>query len=324
MKKVKIFLVSGDNSVFVSKDGSFFGGEIQENEIPISAVKRIMNLSGMNFVEEDIKFFQKIPSVKADNVTYYFLIKNFYGNSNFRKVSSGDIDTLPDETCKILTPFLDGFRSWLLLPDAPNDLLDKIYQEYRSTVIERNQPIALAAIGYTAAGKSSSIAGLARSIGALRIRTDEFRTLVFEAGYNFAVERNDSNSLPPSGADDLVYEFASQRNNLFLDFKAGNNLNMLEKLRDSGYKVVLIHINPPRSWIEEKIQKHPNKHHETFGGPQSIRAMMDDAAEKDDLLLEKIRNSEFNIWREIDPSRMDFQDQINEMQRSLLVEIENL
>ena len=83
MQKVKLFLVYGDNSVFVSKDGSFFGGEIQENEIPISAVKRIMNLSGMNFVEEDIKFFQKIPSVKADNVTYYFLIKNNKTINNF-------------------------------------------------------------------------------------------------------------------------------------------------------------------------------------------------------------------------------------------------
>lgn len=322
MKVVKVFLVSKDGSVFLREDGGFLEGEVQESEIPFDVAKRTLKTIGLDVIDENIKFFQKIPSIPAEDETYYFLLKNFHDSDSFRKISPDNVKTLSDEIRKILTPFFDGFRSWLLLPDAPEDLLSKIYRDYRAEILASNQPIALAAVGYTAAGKSSSIAGLARSIGALRISTDEFRARVFRAGYNFATERNYSNSLPPAGADELVCDFARQRYNLFLDFKAGNNLRMLKDLREVGYKIVLIYVNPPREWIERKIKNHSDQRHETFGGPDSLLAMMNDAAEKDDLLLEKLRNSEFEIWREIDPSRDDFTDQVEAMARDLLIDLE--
>lgn len=321
MKVVKVFPVSPDRLVFLRENGQFLDGEIREGEVPLNAAKRILDSAGLDVVTENIKFFQKLPSIPAEDETYYFLLKNFRGDESFHKVLPDEVKDLPDEVRNILTPFFDGFRSWLLLPDAPEDLLNEVYQDYRADILVDNQPIALAAIGYTAAGKSSSIASLARAIGALRISADEFRARIFRAGYNFATERNYSNSLPPAGADDLVYDFARQRHNLFLDFKAGNNLTMLTDLRKVGYKVVLIHINPPRDWIEKKIKNHPNQRHEVFGGPDSLLAMGNDTAPKDDLLLEKLRNSEFRIWREIDPSRDDVAEQVEKMSRDLLVDL---
>lgn len=333
MNIAKVFLCNEDRSVILCSEKAktgFYNGNINEDEQPIDAAKRIVHNLDLDMnAESRLKFYQKTSD--NDQETYYFLLlvsNNVTPSKDFRIISSSaDLaeQDISDEAREILAPFFDGFRTWLLLPDVPPEVEKQIYDDYRQQIIQQNQPIALAAVGYNAAGKSSSIAPLARTIGAIRVSSDIIRENVFRAGYNFAVQREYSNSLPPQSTDELVYELIDKRYNLFLDFKAGNNIKMLRKLKDSGYKVVLIHVDPPYDWIVEKVKNHKfsSKDLSFFGGTKSILASLKDTRPKDDNFIKQLL-AEFAIWRRIDPSRADLPEQIEQMKRDLLVEINQI
>ena len=208
---------------------------------------------------------------------------------------------------------------WKSLPDIDVATFNLILGQYREEVLEGHvpstlvQPVAIACTGLVASGKSTITQPLALMIDAVTISSDVVREKFFTRGFNFKLVRN--------LVTQLLNDLAAKNYNLNLDFNVANDLSSLGICHAHGYRVFILHANPPESFIRHKVLSGNMNHNLTFFGSDSnvLELML---ANRDDHLkrLNNLR-AKYPIWREIDTSSDDLSHIITDLKTDFQVEL---
>lgn len=175
------------------------------------------------------------------------------------------------------------------------------------------QPIALVATGLVASGKSTLTQPLADSIDMVTVSTDIIREMLYREGFNFTKAR--------AIGMHIVGRLTHDRYNVNLDLNIANDITMLDECNERGYKVFIVHANPPESFIKDKIMSGRIKRDLTFFGNDNtaLEVMLKNKENHIKKLGELKRR--YPMWREIDTSRIDLQQLIESMRRDFLADI---
>ncbi len=210
-------------------------------------------------------------------------------------------------------------KKWNYLPDIDATTFNLIREEYRKEILKGHvpsvltQPIAIACTGLVASGKSTIMKPLATTIDAVTISTDIIRERFFTQGFNFKLVRD----LVAQLLDSLVAE----NYNLNLDFNVANDLASLDVCAAHGYRIFILHTNPPESFIRRKVLSGSMNHNLTFfGSDNNVLELM--LANRDDHLkrLNDLK-AKYPIWREIDTSNNDLSQIITDLKTDFQVEL---
>lgn len=341
----EILLIKADGSVILQerddKPGitnpgliSSFGGHIEEGEEPLdAAVREINEETNLKLSKEDLQFYRKCHKTKAvhgeDWDVYYFAAVDVreeglevYEGKGYTVIH--DTEELERSKASILlrevlTDYFEGFRSFIFQPDIPRQVLDELFKKHYAAITSgkvsaaTENPIALACTGLVAAGKSTVTAPLAETIGAVQVSSDHIREMFFKAGYNFKEVR-------PFIAR-LLDRLAEQKYNIYLDFNISTNIKILDKLTRLGFKVYIIHANPPEEFIKEKILSGSMKHELTFFAKDAhVYESMLGWKEEHEANLPELKRR-YGIWSEVDTSRDDLQEVMNKLLEKFIHEV---
>lgn len=139
----------------------------------------------------------------------------------------------------------------------------------------------------------------------MRVSSDYIREMFFKAGYNFDQVR------PFIGL--LLERLTSERYDIFLDFNISTNIPILDMLKTAGYRIFVIHANPPESFIKEKILTGNMKHELTFfPKDEHVYESMLGWREEHYAHLPELKQKH-GIWYEVDTSRTDLKKVIRDM-----------
>lgn len=313
---------------------SSFGGHIEEGEEPIdAAIREINEETNLKLSKDQLIFYDKRRKTKEthgeDWDVYYFGADQV--DTNGLQVFEGSgytvIHSLEElkeaKTTKllqeVLTDYFEGFRKYLFYPDIDQASTERLYRQYFEKIVSGHaaskykQPIVLACAGLVAAGKSTITAPLAELGDCVTVSSDVIREMFFVNGFNF-------NGLRSFGKK-IIEELIAKKYNIFLDINIATNIHILDALVDSGYKVFVIHANPPYDYIEHKILSGNMKHELTFFAKdehvlKSLLSRKDEHAEN----LPKLK-SKYGIWYEVDTSRKDLDTVILDMKEKFKQEL---
>lgn len=134
-------------------------------------------------------------------------------------------------------------------------VIESIRAEYESSlIIPKNKPhrqFILAAVGLVAAGKTTVIGPLTERLSLLRLSNDEVRRLMKKRGMNYDHLR--SIAIP------IFNKYLSLGYSIALDNDCANpeTVKLIDKaVKEFGLRVIWIHINPPESFVLNKIRQY--------------------------------------------------------------------
>lgn len=213
-------------------------------------------------------------------------------------------------------------QRWTSLPDIDAKSLDTLTDEYRHSILvghsptSYTHPFVLAATGLVASGKSTVTQPLADSADTVTVSTDVIREMLYKKGFNFRHLRIIGTR--------IIDQLINERYNLNLDFNIANDTTPLDKCKRAGYKLFIIHANPPESFIKEKIISGSMKHELTFfGDDQAVLEVMLRNTENHLKRLDELKHT-YPIWREVDTSSKDLPELITNLRSDFLEEIAHL
>lgn len=306
---------------------SSFGGHIEEGEEPIdAAVREINEETNLGLDKEQLQFYRKCRKTKEthgeDWGVYYFVATNIseaglevYEGVGYTIIRSAQ-ELAQAKTSvllkQVLGDYFDGFRSFVFQDDMPDEVYREKFDEYYAKICTDKhpstfaKPVALACTGFVAAGKSTVTTPLAESIRAVGVSSDDVRETLFRAGYNFKRVR-----LFLRG---IITKLIEDNYDIFLDFNISTNIDILDELSAAGYQIFVVHANPPEDFIKHKILSGNMKHELTF--------FPKDEYLYDSFITWKHRHTEglprlrerYGIWYEVDTSRKDLADVMQQMQ----------
>ena len=218
----------------------------------------------------------------------------------------------------MLTDFFEGFRAFVLYDDMPEAEASALVDRYFAQAAQGKQagqqtPVVLACAGLVAAGKSTVTAPLATAIGAVKISSDEIREIMFQRGYNFASLADIIKS--------LVERLTAARYHVFLDFNISNNLYHLKRFEAAGYRIFVIHANPPERFVVHKILSGNMKHELSFF-PKDKHLLISMEGWRDahyKRMTELARH--YGIWAEVDTSQKNVRTVVRELTERLKKEL---
>lgn len=302
---------------------STFGGKIESGEEPIdAAVRELSEETNLTLRKADLQFYRKCIKTKEEHgedwEVYYFFAKpvsteglEVYEGQGYTILSGPEMLKHAKVTTllgQVLADYYEGFRSYLFQDDMPDSayegMLTSQYEQLSSGKSHSSlkTPVAVTCTGLVASGKSTITAPLAQMVDAVTISSDLVREEFFQAGYNFKQIR--------PFVRDLLKRAVSDGYNVFLDLNAANSLPLLDYLSESGYRIVVMHANPPETYIKQKVLSGNMKHELSFFQKDeyvydSMMTWRDNHLSALPLLQQK-----YGIWREIDTSRDDLPELI--------------
>lgn len=325
-----------DNKPGITNPGliSTFGGQIEEGEDPLqAAVREINEETNLGLTADQLEMYRicyKTKEIHGEDWKVYYYVANNISEKGLEVYEGTGFTIIHDKAelqqanvtillRQVLTDYFDGFRSFMLLPDIETTAYEKLFQDYYTQITADirpstlQKPVALACTGLVAAGKSTLTAPLAEAIQAARVSSDVVRERFFQAGYNFKEIRPFIKRVLDRLIDDGY--------NIFLDFNISTNIPIIDDLNDRGYRIFVVHANPPESFIKEKILSGNMKHELTFFTRdehlyESMLGWRDEHFENFPRLKQK-----YGIWYEVDTSRPDLLDTVQKMKEKLLSEV---
>jgi len=154
--------------------------------------------------------------------------------------------------------------------DLPDTNFEEIRELYRSQIeLPHSKPIKkflLCPVGIVGAGKTTVVKPLSSRLGLARVSTDEIRKILKEKGFNY----NRVRELAFSIAKELV----ERGYGVAVDANCGSDKSR-EEIKEFqtkyGIRVVWIHVDPPESFIVNKLEKY--KHDWLFkDGDEAVEA----------------------------------------------------
>ena len=343
---VEIILVQNDGSLIVpledrksGKIGSMsiggFSGHIGGSEEPIdAAVREINEQTNLELDKEQLQFYRKFHKTKNENdeetgvnifVATHISLSELkeYGPKSYAVIhDASELSKykMPVLLKRVFNDYFEGFRSYLFQADMSDNVIASMANEYYAKITygkkptEFRNPIAIACTGVVASGKTTITYPLASMIGAVVVSGDQIREMFFRAGYNFK-------QLKPFIRKVLTL-LVVEKYNIFLDFNISTNIPILDSLNSEKYKIYVVYANPPESFIKHKILSGNMKHELTFFQKDeyvydSMLTWKNQCISKIPLLREK-----YGIWFEVDTSRKDLKDVIEQMKTKLMQDIE--
>jgi 8-oxo-dGTP pyrophosphatase MutT (NUDIX family) len=278
-KDGSVILQVRDNKPGITNPGliASFGGHIEDGEEPIdAAVREINEETNLQLHKDQLEFYRKCHKTREihgeDWDVYYFAAKNISerglevfegaGYTIIRNKAELEKARTTILLREVLIDYFDGFRSHIFKADMGSDIRGKMVEELYNGLragkrpATYRHPAALACTGLVASGKSTITEPLAEAIGAVRISSDYIREVFFQKGYNFKEVR--------AVIRMLLSKFEADGYNIFLDFNISTNIGILDELKSIGYKIYVVHANPPESFIKNKILSGNMKHELSF------------------------------------------------------------
>lgn len=264
--------------------------------------------------------------------TYYFILTGInvediislkrYGSKIIHNIQDMQNFKTKDTLHEILSDYFDGFRNYLFKPDVSEPEKIRLKDEYYHKIVNGHKPstytkpILLTCTGLIASGKSTVTSPLAQMCDCVTISSDKIRELFFSHGYNFRDFR--------PFMYDIIGEVINNNYNVFLDLNISTNSHLLDNFINNGYKLFIIHANPPIEFIKGKILSGNMKHDLTFFGKdknvyKSLITYKDNHLDS----LPALREN-YGIWYEVDTSKSNLQKTIVEMKEKFGQELHNL
>ena len=191
--------------------------------------------------------------------------------------------------------------------------IDEIEIEFRNQILipssKPNKQFILCPVGMVGSGKTTVIKPLAEKFFLVRLSGDELRKILKENGYGY------------ESVKDIIFriaeEFIKKGFSVAMDMNCSHPLTkeFLNNLTNTYEIIVLmIHVNPPEEYIINKLK---NYNH-TWLFKDSNQAIENYYTQKK--RVEGEING-FEYLYTIDPSRTDFQDQLNELYNLIKVKV---
>lgn len=305
---------------------SSFGGRIEDGETPKqAAIREINEETNLQLTEADLKMYRRCIKTKKEHgedwEVHYFVAQGIsdedlevYEGSGYTVIHNRE-ELSNTHTSKLLKKVLndhyDGFRSFIFFKDMPDDIYAQMVDDYYQSITKGkslskfSSPVAVACAGLVASGKSTITSPLAESINAVQVSSDLIRERIFQAGYNFQTVRK--------FARDIIAHLQNEKYDIFLDFNISTNMDILDNLQESGYKIFVVHANPPLSFIENKILTGNMKHELSFFPKDEFLYESLLGWKDDHLVLAPLLREKYGFWREVDTSRSDLCEAIANM-----------
>ena len=176
----------------------------------------------------------------------------------------------------------------------------------RLEIPEKKPPVQflLCPVGLIGAGKTTVLVPLAKKLGTVRVSTDEIRKMLKEQGFNYDRSRDIAHS--------IATELLTGGHSIALDMNCGSRDGFpeIQKLiRRFAVKAFWLHINPPESFIVDKLRNF--EHTWLFRNGDEAVAAYFRSKEKHGDMAKKIGTFTYAF----DPSRDDLHEQIEECAR---------
>lgn len=116
--------------------------------------------------------------------------------------------------------------------------------------VKPSHQILLCPVGLVGSGKTTVISPLSQTLSLVRIATDEIRKILKENGFNYVQTREI--------AKNLIGKYLKQGYSVAIDADCVGELReaIAEISHDPQIKVIWIHINPPESFILNKLRNY--------------------------------------------------------------------
>ncbi len=341
----EILLVRSDGAVIlqvrddkpgISNPGliASFGGHIEDGEEPLDgAVREINEETNLGLTKNQLQPYRTCHKTKEvhgeDWDVYYFAASNVSEEGlkvyegagytiirNKKELAEAKTTTLLRE---VLTDYFDGFRKFVFFPDMSDETFQSMFEAHYAKITAgkspSDNPIGLACTGLVAAGKSTITQPLADQIGAVRVSTDFIREEFYQAGHNFKRIRQFVTT--------LINRLIAKKYNIFLDFNISTNQPTLDDLLAGGFRIFVVHANPPESFIKDKILSGNMKHELSFF-PKDEHLYTSMLGWRDDHLAAlPVLRQRYGIWYEADTSRGDLVDVIADMKQKLAADLQS-
>ena len=314
---LKVKHIQVDHSV--ANRATDLGGIIKDSEEPIDTALRETNeQTGLKLTRTQVQFYRKCSYEDTD--IYYFVATDIQeellasqGSATYISISNKkglEHAAISSPLKQVLSDYLDGFRSFIFLPDIDEKTKRQLLSTYYRRITRGkkpsvySKPIALACTGLVASGKSSITFPLAEEIGAVTISSDRVREVFFQLGYNFKqIYTFDTK---------LIERVSQHKYNLFLDFNISTGVPVLDMLYAAGYQILVVYANPPYSFIEDKIltgkaRQKAERQGEIMSYFQKDTFLYESMLRWKDNHIESLPRLEkkYGIWYEADTSRND-------------------
>lgn len=331
-----VILQVRDNKPGISNPGliSSFGGHIEPGEEPIdAAVREINEETNLDLIKDRLQFYRKCRKTREvhgeDWDVYYFAVGGVseeglevYEGAGYTIIHNKEELAQAKTTVllrEVLTDYFDGFRKFVFFPDMDDSAYQKMFDKHYAKVTAGKQPsvfakpVALACTGFVAAGKSTITGPLADQIGAVRVSTDLIREEFYQAGYNFKRIRQ--------FVANLINRLLREKYNIFLDFNISTNMPTLDDALAAGYRIFVVHANPPESFIKNKILSGSMKHELSFFPKDEHLYTSMLGWREDHIAALPVLRQKYGIWYEADTSRPDLPKIIRDMQNKLAADL---
>ncbi len=341
----EILLVRSDGAVIlqlrddkpgISNPGliSSFGGHIEDGEEPIdAAVREINEETNLGIIKDQLQSYRTCHKTKEihgeDWDVYYFAVSDVtekglevYEGAGYTIIRNKEELEKAKTTVllrEVLTDYFEGFRKFVFFPDMNDKTFQKMFDAHYAKITAGKEPsdspVGLACTGFVAAGKSTITQPLADQIGAIRVSTDFIREEFYRAGYNFKRIRQFVTT--------LINRLISERYNIFLDFNISTNQPTLDDLLNGGYRIFIVHANPPESFIKNKILSGNMKHELSFF-PKDKHLYTSMLGWRDDHIAAlPVLRQKYGIWYEVDTSRPDLSRVMADMKQKLATDLQS-